>query len=97
MPDRDLVRGLCMAAIAVIFGLQSLRFPIGRFDRAGPGLFPLLVRMEENFRRALVLSRGSFATFITRPISGTLVALIGIFLVWQMATLAMTVMRLPRA
>ena len=43
MPDRNLVRGLCMVAIAVIFGLPSLRYPIGRFDRAGPGLFPLLV------------------------------------------------------
>jgi hypothetical protein len=43
MPERNLFRGLCMVAIAAIFGLQSLRYPIGRFDRAGPGLFPLLV------------------------------------------------------
>jgi TctA family transporter len=39
--------------------------------------------LEENFRRALLLSRGSFATFVTRPISGTLFALIGTFIVWQ--------------
>ncbi|HKE41148.1 MAG TPA: tripartite tricarboxylate transporter permease [Casimicrobiaceae bacterium] len=39
--------------------------------------------LEENFRRALLLSRGSFATFVTRPISGTLFALIGAFIVWQ--------------
>ena len=41
--------------------------------------------LEENFRRALLLSRGSFAAFFTRPISGTLLALIGIFVAWQIA------------
>jgi putative tricarboxylic transport membrane protein len=40
--------------------------------------------LEENFRRALLLSRGSFATFFTRPISGTLMALIGVFIAWQL-------------
>jgi TctA family transporter len=39
--------------------------------------------LEENFRRALLISRGSFTPFITRPISGTLFALIGIFIAWQ--------------
>ena len=39
--------------------------------------------LEENFRRALLLSRGSFMTFATRPISGSLLALIAVFMVWQ--------------
>ncbi len=39
--------------------------------------------LEENFRRALLLSRGNFAAFFTRPISGTLLSLIGVFVVWQ--------------
>jgi hypothetical protein len=30
-------------AISLAFGLASLRYPIGQFSRAGPGLFPLLV------------------------------------------------------
>ena len=30
-------------AIALVFGLASLRYPIGQFSRAGPGLFPLSV------------------------------------------------------
>ncbi len=30
-------------AISLAFGLVSLRYPIGQFSRAGPGLFPLLV------------------------------------------------------
>jgi hypothetical protein len=43
MNDRNLVRGLFVMAISLIFGLASLRYPIGHFSRAGPGLFPLLV------------------------------------------------------
>jgi hypothetical protein len=43
MNDRDLARGLFLIAIALAFGLQSLRYPIGQFSHAGPGLFPLLV------------------------------------------------------
>jgi len=30
-------------AISLAFGLASLRYPMGQFSRAGPGLFPLLV------------------------------------------------------
>ena len=43
MNDRNLVRGLFLMAIAVAFGLASLHYPTGRFSRAGPGLFPMLV------------------------------------------------------
>jgi hypothetical protein len=43
MNDRNLVRGLFLIAISLAFGLQSLRYPIGEFSRAGPGLFPLMV------------------------------------------------------
>jgi putative tricarboxylic transport membrane protein len=41
--------------------------------------------LEENFRRALLISRGSFGAFFLRPISGTLLALIGVVVVWQVA------------
>lgn len=30
-------------AISLAFGLQAMRYPIGQFGRAGPGLFPLMV------------------------------------------------------
>jgi hypothetical protein len=43
MNDRNLVRGLFIIAISLAFGLTSLRYPIGQFSRAGPGLFPLMV------------------------------------------------------
>jgi TctA family transporter len=32
----------------------------------------------------MLLSRGSFMTFVTRPISGGLLALIAVFVVWQL-------------
>jgi hypothetical protein len=43
MNDRTLVRGLFLIAIALVFGLQALTYPIGNFAKAGPGLFPLMV------------------------------------------------------
>jgi len=43
MNDRNLVRGLFLVAISLIFGLQALRYPIGEFSSAGPGLLPLMV------------------------------------------------------
>ena len=43
MNDRNLVRGLFLMAFALVFGLSSLRYPVGEFGRAGPGLFPLMV------------------------------------------------------
>ena len=43
MNDRNLVRGLFLLAISLAFGLMALRYPIGQFSRAGPGLFPLIV------------------------------------------------------
>jgi cytochrome c oxidase subunit IV len=43
MNDRNLVRGLFLMAISLLFGLEALRYPLGEFSRAGPGLFPLMV------------------------------------------------------
>jgi len=39
--------------------------------------------LEENFRRAMLLSGGSFTSFVTRPVSGTLLALFALFFIWQ--------------
>src|SRR5476651_218964 len=43
MNDRNLIRGLFIIGISLAFGLTSLRYPMGEFSRAGPGLFPLMV------------------------------------------------------
>src|SRR5258707_9807581 len=51
--------------------------------------------LEENFRRALPLSRGNLTSFFTRPISGTLLGLIGIFIVWQVAAFFLQARKTP--
>lgn len=43
MNDRNLVRGLFLTVLSLAFGLAALRYPVGDFARAGPGLFPLIV------------------------------------------------------
>lgn len=43
MNDRNLLRGLFLIVVSLGFGLGSLRYSIGQFSHAGPGLFPLMV------------------------------------------------------
>ena len=70
--------------ITAAFGLGGYLFMRLDLDPAPLMLgFILGPMLEENFRRALLLSRGSFVTFFTRPISGTLLGLIGLFIAWQ--------------
>jgi putative tricarboxylic transport membrane protein len=70
--------------ITAAFGLLGYMFL-----RLGLEAAPLMLgfilgpMLEENFRRAMLISRGSFSIFVTRPISGTLLALIAIFFIWQ--------------
>ena len=46
-------------------------------------LGPLL---EEYLRRAMLLSRGSFWTFVERPISGTMFGLTALLILWSIYT-----------
>ncbi|MGP9500519.1 tripartite tricarboxylate transporter permease, partial [Halomonas sp. AOP43-D1-4] len=39
--------------------------------------------MEENFRRAMLISRGDLMVFLERPVSATFFALIALFLCWS--------------
>ncbi len=41
--------------------------------------------LEEYFRRAMTISRGSFSVFVTQPISATLLACIVLLAAWQVA------------
>jgi putative tricarboxylic transport membrane protein len=73
--------------ITAAFGLLGYVFMRLEMDAAPLMLgFILGPMLEENFRRAMLLSRGSFGSFMTRPISGTLLSLIGIFVVWQVVS-----------
>ncbi|NLZ41193.1 MAG: tripartite tricarboxylate transporter permease, partial [Comamonadaceae bacterium] len=67
-----------------VFGLAGYLFMRLDLDAAPLMLgFILGPMLEENFRRAMLLSRGHFGAFVTRPISGTLLALIALVVVWQ--------------
>jgi len=43
MNNLNLIRGLVLMAIALLFGIGASNYTIGQFSRAGPGLFPLMV------------------------------------------------------
>ena len=70
--------------IALIIG--SIMFFLNKFGFSGPSFilaFVLCPIVEENFRRALVISGGIYSIFVTRPASAVLlVALIGT-IVWS--------------
>ncbi len=73
--------------LVVFFGLLGYFMRI--FDwPAAPMLlgFVLGPLMEEHFRRAMLLSRGSFSTFVERPISATVMAITLALLVWGVAS-----------
>jgi len=70
--------------ITAVFGLLGYVFLRLELEAAPLILgFILGPMLEENFRRALLLSRGSFSTFVNRPISATLVAVMAAFVAWQ--------------
>jgi len=60
------------------YGMRLLQFPMPPL-LLGFVLGPL---MEENFRRAMILSGGRFETFIERPVSGVLIAGSVLLLAW---------------
>ncbi|HET9578728.1 MAG TPA: tripartite tricarboxylate transporter TctB family protein [Usitatibacter sp.] len=43
MNDRNLLKGLLLALIALVFGVGALHYSVGHVERAGPGFFPLMV------------------------------------------------------
>ena len=86
MNDRNLVRGLFLAVLALGFGLGALRYPIGTFAHAGPGLFPLLVSSLLLVVAVVTLVRSRFVPrvpldFGLRNIGLLLLALCGFALV----------------
>jgi len=60
MNDRNLMRGLFLAALALGFGLGALRYPIGTFAHAGPGLFPLMVSSLLGVVALVTIARSRF-------------------------------------
>jgi putative tricarboxylic transport membrane protein len=78
--------------ITAVFGLIGYVFLRLDMDAAPLMLgFILGPMLEENFRRAMLLSRGSFDIFLARPISGSLLGLIGLFVVCQFVAFVMQI------
>jgi TctA family transporter len=69
------------------FGLDSAPLMLG---------FILGPMLEENFRRAMLLSRGHFGVFFSRPISATLMSLVFAFIGWQILSFFVQRGRGPR-
>jgi putative tricarboxylic transport membrane protein len=71
--------------MVAIIGAVGYAMAVLRFEAAPMLLgFVLGPLMEENLRRALLLSRGDMMTFVERPISGTLLAFGGAMLLWTL-------------
>lgn len=69
--------------LVVFFGLLGYAMRVLDFPAAPLLLgFVLGPLMEEHFRRAMLLSRGDFSTFIERPISATIIGLTVLLLAW---------------
>lgn len=87
--------------VTALFGLGGYLCMRLELDAAPLMLgFILGPMLEENFRRAMLISRGHFSVFIERPISGTLISLIGVFVAWQLVAFALKSRRraaLPQA
>ena len=69
--------------LVTVFGLFG--YIMGKLGiEAAPMLlgYILAPMLEENFRRALILSRGDFTTFVASPISAFLIFVAGLSLVW---------------
>ena len=79
------------------FGLVGYLFIRLQLDPAPLLLgFILGPMLEENFRRALLLSQGDFRVFVSEPISGTLLGLIALFISWQVINYFRARRRPPR-
>ncbi|MGE5095204.1 MAG: tripartite tricarboxylate transporter permease [Betaproteobacteria bacterium] len=83
--------------VTASFGLLGYMFLRLSLDPAPLMLgFILGPMLEENFRRSLLLSRGSFTIFVNRPIAGTLIGLIAAFILWQLTVFVLQVRKARR-
>ena len=72
--------------VALLFGVIGYGMRLLHFEPA-----PLLIgfvlgpMLEENFRRAMLFSRGDYSTFVTSPVSGTVLGITALLLLWALA------------
>jgi len=75
-------------ALDLVFGIAGYLLRLLRFEPA-PLLIGLVLgpMVEENLRRAMQLYRGDLTEMLTRPISGTVLALTLLVLLWTAWTM----------
>ena len=76
---KDFLAGLMFIVFGLFFVIEARYYQLGSAARMGPAYFPTLPgpMMEENLRRALLLSRSDPTVLLARPISaGFLIAAI---------------------
>jgi hypothetical protein len=86
--NRNLIRGVFLMVVALVFGIWARSYQVGEFSRAGPGLFPLLVSSVLFVIGLITLIRSRFVApahieFNFRNISLILVSLCGFALISQ--------------
>jgi putative tricarboxylic transport membrane protein len=80
---------LVLVGETLVFGIIGYVFAALEFEIAPLLLgFVLEPLVEENFRRAMILSRGDLATFVERPISAVFLGMTVILLIVQSIGLA---------
>ena len=62
MNNQNLAKGIALIAIALAFGLPSLRYPMGNISSAGPGLFPIVMSCTLLVIGIAVIVRSHFIT-----------------------------------
>jgi hypothetical protein len=80
--NRKVMRGLALIAVALFFGVQASRMPLGTLARAGSGLFPLMVSAAVGLIGLVMLVQARFEAaepmaFDFRNIAIIMVALVG--------------------
>ncbi len=86
--------------LMILYVLGALGFVMRRFDiPVAPAVIAVILGpvAEEHFRRALQLSQGSYATFVTRPISGSILLLAALGLIVPIVLRAIQARRTPPA
>lgn len=83
--------------VVMAFGLLGYLMRVMRFEFT-PLILGLILgpMMEENFRRSMQLARGDPMIFINRPISGTLIAICALLLLWAAVRLVRMRLQLAR-
>ena len=81
MNNRNFVRGLCLMAIALLFGGVSFNYSMGELSRSGPGLFPMMVSSFLFVIGLLTLVRSHFVEPVPLDYSVKNIALILLSLV----------------